>query len=132
MCRNESGTAAHQCDSEKQYDPRQGNTLVLISSDRLGRGDDELGSRLLVNFLKTLPEMDPWRLVLINSGVRLTADGSSAVPLLRDLVTAGVSVLACATCLDHFGLSEKQKVGETTNMVDIVTSMQVAEKIITI
>ena len=106
--------------------------MVLISSDRLGHGDDELGRRLLVNFLKTLPEMAPWRLILVNNGVKLTAEGSPAVPLLLDLVTVGVSVLACSTCLDHFGLSDKQKVGEATNMVDIVTSMQVAEKVITI
>jgi len=125
MCGSESG-AIHQGDQH------QGNTLVVISSDRLGHGDDELGSRLLVNFLKTLPEMAPWRLVLVNNGVRLTVDGSPALSLLRDLVAGGTSVLACTTCLEHFGLREKQAVGEPTNMVDIVTSMQVAAKVITL
>jgi len=126
------GAGPHNCPPEKQSGKNPGSTLVLISSDRLGHGDDELGRRLLVNFLKTLPEMAPWRLILVNNGVKLTAEGSPAVPLLLDLVTVGVSVLACSTCLDHFGLSDKQKVGEATNMVDIVTSMQVAEKVITI
>ena len=132
MPRSECDTTIHDYATEKQDGKKEKTTLVLISSDRLGHGDDELGSKLLVNFLKTLPEMAPWRLVLVNNGVRLTADGSPAIPLLRNLAEAGVTILACATCLDHFGLSKKQEVGEATNMVDIVTSMQVSEKVITI
>ncbi|MBT4363182.1 MAG: sulfurtransferase-like selenium metabolism protein YedF, partial [Desulfobacteraceae bacterium] len=32
-------------------------------------------------------------------------------------------------CLTHFNLMAKKSVGETTNMLDIVTSMQLADKV---
>jgi hypothetical protein len=34
--------------------------------------------------------------------------------------------------LNHFGLLEKKQVGETTNMLDIVTALQLADKVISI
>ena len=108
--------------------------LIMVSTDRLGHGDDTLGAGLLFNFLKTLKEMgaDLWRIVFINNGVKLTADGAEALPVLQELVADGVSILVCGTCLSHFNLLGKKKVGETTNMLDIVTSMQVADSVITI
>ena len=36
------------------------------------------------------------------------------------------------TCLNHFNLLERKQVGETTNMLDIVTAMQLADKVINI
>ena len=107
-------------------------TMVVVTQDRLGSGDDGLGALLMLNFLKTLKEMGSslWRLVLLNSGVKLTIAGAEALPAIRELVDGGVSVLVCGTCLNHFGLLEQKQVGETTNMLDIVTSMQVAEKVV--
>lgn len=108
--------------------------MVMVGTDRLGHGDDTLGAGLLRNFLKTLPEMGPdlWRLVLVNNGVTLSAAGSDAVPVLQGLVKNGVTVLVCGTCLEHFKLLAKKEVGETTNMLDIVTSMQLADSVINI
>jgi selenium metabolism protein YedF len=108
--------------------------MVLAGSDRLGRGDDFLGERLMVNFLGTLKEMgrDLWTLVLLNSGVKLACTGSEVLPVLRELVAAGVQVLVCGTCLNHFKLLEEKQVGETTNMLDIVTQMQLADKVVSV
>jgi len=107
-------------------------TIILISKDTLGTGDDYLGGQLMLNFLKTLKEMGNqlWRLVFLNSGVKLTIEGAESLPLIQELNGQGVSVFVCGTCLNHFGLLEQKKVGETTNMLDIVTSLQVAEKVI--
>ena len=107
-------------------------TIILISKDKLGTGDDFLGGQLMLNFLKTLKEMGKslWRLVFLNSGVKLTIEGAEALPLIQELAGQGVSVLVCGTCLNYFGLLEQKKVGETTNMLDIVTSLQVADKVI--
>ena len=107
-------------------------TIVLISRDKLGTGDDYLGGQLMLNFLKTLKEMGKslWRLVFLNSGVKLTIEGAESLALIQELAGQGVSVLVCGTCLNHFGLLEQKKVGETTNMLDIVTSLQVADKVI--
>ncbi|MFO7717172.1 MAG: sulfurtransferase-like selenium metabolism protein YedF, partial [Desulfohalobium sp.] len=108
--------------------------LVLITSAYLGQGDDSLGQGLMKNFLATLPEMGPdlWRLILLNSGVKLAVEGSSVLPELYTLQDKGVSILVCGTCLEHFRLLAQKQVGETTNMLDVVTSLQTASKIIKI
>jgi selenium metabolism protein YedF len=107
-------------------------TIIVISKDKLGTGDDYLGGQLMLNFLRTLKEMGTqlWRLVFLNSGVKLTIEGAESLPLIKELAGQGVSVLVCGTCLNHFGVMEQKKVGETTNMLDIVTSLQVADKVI--
>jgi selenium metabolism protein YedF len=107
-------------------------TLVFLGSDRVGDGDDELGSKLMGNFLATLTELgeELWRIILVNSGVKLAVEGSSHVETLQGLERAGASILVCGTCLDHFGLLEKKRVGETTNMLDVVTSLQLAGKVV--
>jgi selenium metabolism protein YedF len=108
--------------------------LVLMGADRLGRGDDFLGTKLMGNFIATLKEMGPelWCVVLLNSGVKLAVAGSEVLSGLRDLDEAGVRLLVCGTCLNHFQLLEAKEVGETTNMLDIVTAMQLADKVITL
>jgi intracellular sulfur oxidation DsrE/DsrF family protein len=73
-----------------------------------------------------------WRLVFVNSGVKLTIDGAGTLQDLKDLETEGLTILVCGTCLDHFDLLEKKQVGQTTNMLDIVTAMQLADKVINI
>ena len=108
--------------------------LVLMGSDTLGRGDDFLGSKLMGNFISTLKEMGPelWCVVLLNSGVKLAVGGSEVLPGLLALEQSGARLLVCGTCLTHFGLLEAKQVGETTNMLDIITSMQLADKVITL
>lgn len=106
-------------------------TLVFITTETLGRGDDELGSALMKNFLSTLTEMqDLWRIVLLNGGVKLAATPGPCLDALKKLAGSGVSILVCGTCLNHYGLLEKKQVGETSNMLDIVTSLDLAGKVI--
>ncbi len=108
--------------------------MVMCATDRIGFGDDELGSRLMINFLRTLRELggELWQLVFVNNGVKLTIDGSKVLEDLKNYEKAGLKVLVCGTCLDHFNLLERKQVGETTNMLDIVTAMQLADKVISI
>lgn len=108
--------------------------MVMIATDRMGYGDDELGLKLMVNFIKTLKEMgdELWRLVFVNNGVKLTIGGSEVLPLLKAYEKRGLNILVCGTCLGHFNLLDKKEVGETTNMLDIVTAMQLADKVINI
>ncbi len=108
--------------------------LVLMGADRLGRGDDVLGTKLIASFIATLKEMGPdlWCVVLLNAGVKLTVAGSEVLAGLQGLEQSGVRLLVCGTCLNHFQLLEAKQVGETTNMLDIVTAMQLADKVITL
>ncbi len=112
----------------------QHKTVVFLSSDVLGQGDDGLGGKLMGNFLKTLPEMedDLWRIICVNGAVRLAASDSPHVEALKTLEAAGVSILVCGTCLEFFGLLEQKAVGQTTNMLDVVTSLRIASKVISL
>jgi selenium metabolism protein YedF len=107
---------------------------VMVATDRFGFGDDELGLKLMGNFIKTLKEMQPnlWKLVFVNNGVKLAVEGSAVLAELKALSENGAGILVCGTCLTHFNLLDKKQVGETTNMLDIVTAMQVADKVINI
>jgi len=111
-----------------------GKIMVMVAADRMGSGDDLLGAKLMVNFIKTLKEMggELWRLVFVNSGVKLTIDGAGTLEDLKGLEEEGLTILVCGTCLDYFNLLEKKQVGQTTNMLDIVTAMQLADKVINI
>ncbi len=116
------------------FDPAnlERTTLVMITHNTIGTGSLELGAKLMVSFIKTLGEIKEslWRLVFVNEGVKLTVEGSETYPLLAELENQGVSILVCGTCLDFFGLVDKKKAGQTTNMLDIMTSLQVASKVI--
>lgn len=126
----QKGPASNVSDSDTQ-DAHQ-KILVFIATDRMGFGDDELGRKLMVSFVKTLVEMgnDLWRLVFVNNGVKLTITGSPVLETLKEYEQQGISILVCGTCLSHFDLLEKKQVGDTTNMLDIVTSLQLAQKVI--
>lgn len=108
--------------------------MVMVTHDKMGHGDDELGAKLMVSFLKTLKEMgkELWRLVFVNNGVKMTIRGSDVLPVLKELEAGGIYILVCGTCLTHFDLLQEKEVGETTNMLDIVTAMQLADSVINI
>nr|WP_321402938.1 sulfurtransferase-like selenium metabolism protein YedF [uncultured Desulfobacter sp.] len=108
--------------------------MVMAASNKMGVGDDELGAKLMINFIKTLKEMgnELWRLVFVNHGVTLATVGSAVLEDLRELEASGVTILVCGTCLTHLKLMEKKAIGQTTNMLDIVTAMQLADKVINI
>jgi selenium metabolism protein YedF len=112
--------------------PAAAKIMVMIAADRLGAGDDRLGAKLMINFIRTLKEMgsELWRLVFVNSGVKLAVSGSEVLDDLKDLDAAGIHILVCGTCLTHFNLLDQKQVGETTNMLDIVTAMQLADKVV--
>ena len=114
--------------------PEKLKIMVMAATDRMGFGDDELGKKLMASFLKTLAEMgdELWRLVFVNNGVKLTIKGSEVLEVLQGYEKKGLTILVCGTCLNHFELLEKKEVGATTNMLDIVTAMQLADKVISL
>ena len=63
---------------------------------------------------------------------QITIDGAEALPDLRAYEDGGLKIMVCGTGLGHFNLLERKQVGETTNMLDIITAMQVADKFISL
>jgi selenium metabolism protein YedF len=95
------------------------NRVVMITSDRLGDGPEELGRLLMKNFIHTLLETGelPNRMLFLNTGVFLTCDGSDVLEALGKLYGMGVEIFSCGLCLDFFKTKEKLQVGATTNML---------------
>jgi len=112
----------------------QVKTVVVLSQDIMGRGDEELGAILIKAFMNTLAENDPppWRIVLFNRGVMLAVEGAETLEALANLEKLGVEILVCGTCLDFFELKEKAAVGTVSNMYDILTTMLKATNSVTI
>jgi selenium metabolism protein YedF len=98
---------------------------ILIQSEFIGRGSDELGELLMSRFLTVLTDskVKPASLLFLNSGVKLVVEGSWALTHLKKLEEQGVEILACGTCLDFFGLTDKLKVGKPTDMVSTIDSL---------
>ncbi|MEW6034256.1 MAG: sulfurtransferase-like selenium metabolism protein YedF [Chloroflexota bacterium] len=109
-------------------------TVLLVTSDTLGRGDAELGRILIRSFFHSLNEVEPrpQKVVLINAGVKLAASGSEVLEDLRALAGKGVSVQACGTCLQFFGLTDALAVGEVTNMYSIVEALLGPGRVVTV
>jgi len=106
--------------------------VVYINSNLLGVGEETLGAILIRAFLKTLLDLKPipTKLIFINSGVRLTSEGSEMLETLHALSDKGVEILSCGTCLDFYGLKEKLKVGIISNIYDIAQALLEAERLI--
>jgi selenium metabolism protein YedF len=109
-------------------------TILLVASNTLGRGDDELGSVLMRTFIHTLGESDikPHKIIFMNSGVKLVTQGSDVMDDLRALEKETVEILACGTCLGHFGLKDAVEVGRISNMYEITMALMKSTKVISI
>jgi selenium metabolism protein YedF len=118
--------------SEPVCEKTTDNTVVYISSASMGRGQDELGEVLMRNFICTLLESSqlPTTILFVNSGVKLTCEGSAVLEPLQHLEKAGVTINVCGLCLEFYELKDQIKVGQVSNMFDTVEAMQKASHII--
>lgn len=108
--------------------------VIVIASDKLGRGDEALGKVLMKSYTYTLTETNPLpeTILFLNSGVKLTSEGSEVLENIKKLLDAGVEIISCGTCLDFYGLKDKLKVGVIGNMYLIIEKMNSASKVINI
>ena len=108
------------------------NTVVVISTSKMGEGNDELGAVLMKGFIYALTQLEelPETILLYNGGAPLSCEGSDSLEDLKSLEAQGVEILTCGTCLNYYGLSEKLAVGSVTNMYVIAETMSGADLII--
>ena len=108
------------------------NLVVVVSSDRMGAGNDDLGKVLIKGFIFAVTQLEklPKTMLFYNGGATLTAEGSDSLGDLKHLEEQGVEILTCGTCLNYYNLSDKLQVGSVTNMYSIVEKMAGADKII--
>ena len=114
--------------------PASGPLVLTVPSEIMGRGDEELGGVLVRAFFHTLGEVEPLpqTIIFFNSGVKLVVEGSPVVEDLQALKARGIEILACGTCLKHYGLKERVAVGEVSNMYTIAETMLGAGKVVSL
>ena len=105
---------------------------ILVASNLLGNGDEKLGETLMKVYINTLAETDvlPENLMFLNSGVKLTCEGSDVLDSLNALKNKGVNIISCGACLDFYNLKENLKVGEIGNMYQIIEIMNTSNNTI--
>lgn len=113
-------------------DVRKANTVVVISSDCMGSGDDTLGRALMKAFVFALSQQEelPATILFYNGGAKLTCEDAPTLEDLKSLEAQGVEILTCGTCLNYYGLTDKLQVGGVTNMYVIVEKQMGASLIV--
>ena len=108
--------------------------VLVINGDKMGRGDDELGKKLMKNFLAKLisAEKKPKMIVLYNSAVKLAVRGSEVLESLHSLENLGVEIICCGTCVNFYGLAGQMDAGKVTNMPEIVKVLTEAQSAVTL
>ena len=95
------GKVKQQAEAETCIPDARTDTVVVIASDKMGEGDEELGKTLLKAFVFSLTQQED----------------------LKALEAEGVEILTCGTCLNYYGITEKLAVGGVTNMYVIAEKM---------
>ena len=103
---------------EKKQDELE-DKCIFISSNKMGKGNDELGEILMKGFIYTLTESKPYpkSILLVNSGVKLSTENYDTVGNLK--------ILEEAVKQSGYTLSEERKIdlGKTLfNMDDTITN----------
>jgi hypothetical protein len=65
----------------------------------------------------------------MNSGTFLTTEGSPVLDILKQYEEQGTSIYSCGTCLEYYGKKEKLRVGEPTNMKEMVNALLSFKKV---
>ena len=119
---------------EKEQEPRESGYIIFITSDKIGIEDNELGGALMKSYIYALSEVSPLpdAMIFLNSGVRLTTEGSGVLDSIRKLEKASVKIINCGTCLDFYDLKDKVEAGIVSNMYSIVEIMNRAPKVISV
>jgi selenium metabolism protein YedF len=113
-------------------DGKVSGIVVVLSSNQMGTGDEALGKLLMKGFVYAVSHQDqlPEKVIMYNGGAFLSCEGSDSLEDLKEMEAQGVEIMTCGTCLNHYQLEDKLKVGTVTNMYDIAESLLKAKKVI--
>lgn len=119
-------------DEKFEENNKDEHEIVVISSNKMGDGNDELGQILIKGFVYALTQLEtlPSAIIFYNGGAKLTSEDSPVLEDLKNMEEMGVEIETCGTCLNYYGLTDRLAVGKITNMYSIAEKMSKAEKII--
>lgn len=101
------------------------NKVLFLKDDKVGEG--ELGSMLVVGFLKSILELPalPKKIICVNKAVLLTTapKDSDIIITFKALEAKGVEIYSCGICLKFYKVEEELKVGVIGNAYDTVLTL---------
>jgi intracellular sulfur oxidation DsrE/DsrF family protein len=111
--------------------------VILVTHEGLGQvdsGDRHFSMEMFDRFCHALESQAarPTAICFYTDGVKLVCEGSPALLGLQLLQGMGVRLLVCRTCLEHFQMTDKVKVGEVRGMNEIVALLCDADSVITV
>jgi len=111
--------------------------VILVTHEGLGQvdsADRHFSMEMFDRFLHALESQAarPTAICFYTAGVKLVCEGSPALLGLQLLQGMGVHLLVCRTCLEHFQMTGKTKVGEVRGMNEIVALLSDADSVITV
>lgn len=114
--------------------PRRETVVLLVTRNGMGHGDPGLQRELFAKYLRLLDEnqMLPGAICFYTEGVHLVVDSSPVLEHLQSLADRGVALIVCQTCLTHYGLLDRVKVGNVGGMPAIVAAQWAATKVISV
>jgi len=111
---------------------RKGDYIIAFSSDTMGEGDEVLGRKLMLNFIKSVRDLDdlPGSMVFYNRGVMLGIEGSETSDNLNFISQMGVKLFFCATCIEHYRPGKINGAAILSNMFEIAQAMASSSNVI--
>jgi len=108
-------------------------TAIILHSESLGRGSNELGKTMTGLFLRKLwaSAKKPDTIIFYNSAVHLLTDKSSVLDALSGLTKAGVDLVACQACIGFYEIEKKIVVGRIVDMTEVVSILMKSDQVIT-
>ncbi len=127
-------TKGYTCEipsSEEQAAEGKKGIMMIIGTDTLGKEED-IGKILMKGFLETLKVTRelPDMIFFLNAGVKLTTMNEETVPIIKEIESMGVEIFSCGTCLKHYNLESKLKVGYRGTTNHIVEGIKDFEKVV--
>ncbi len=118
--------------NSKNENADKNTTVVVITGDHMGKGNDELGAVLMKSFFHSLVELEkrPDTIIFYNTGVWLATNKSDIVEDLIKLESMGVEMLICGTCINFFNIADEIGTGKSSNMHEILKRISDAGKLI--
>lgn len=115
-------------------DNKELGKIYFIQSNEFGKGEKELGDILMKGFIYTLTQLSilPKTIVFVNSGVKLACKNSESLDDLSELLQGGTRIVSCGTCLDYYEVVNDLKIGEVSNMYEIVEILSENSQVVTI
>ncbi|MBN2742492.1 selenium metabolism protein YedF [Breznakibacter xylanolyticus] len=109
-----------------------GKHVVCLTSNLMGKGDDQLGALLMRGFINALAEQDvlPSHIICYNGAVKLAIKGTDTLTSLITMENQGVNIILCGTCVDFFDIKPQIGTGTISNMYQITQILSQASKVI--